>query len=101
LLTSSSPGFISRPAPLSKAIDAIELGVERRSARVWAPRWIGPMLIARGLLQPLIERSVAKDPAQLNEALRLAESSEETEGMDPVLGVAGRAVDRQALTPRG
>lgn len=101
LLTGGSPAFLSRPAPLSKAIDAIELGVERRSARVWAPRWIGPMLIARGLLQPLIERSVAKDPAQLNEALRLAESSEETEGMDPVLGVAGRAVDRQALTPRG
>ena len=41
------------PAPLSKAIDAIERGIERRSARVWAPRWVGPLLAARGLLQPL------------------------------------------------
>jgi NAD(P)-dependent dehydrogenase (short-subunit alcohol dehydrogenase family) len=100
LLQSSSPGFISKPAPLSKAIDAIELGVERRSARVWAPRWLGPMLLARGLIQPLIERSVAKDPAQLTEALRMADSSEETEGMDPLLGVARGAVEER-LTRRG
>ena len=101
LLTSSSPGFISRPAPVSKAIDAIELGIERRSARVWTPRWIGPMLLARGLIQPLIERSVGKDPAQLSEALRLAENPEETEGMDPVLGVAPRALGERIPTAHG
>jgi NAD(P)-dependent dehydrogenase (short-subunit alcohol dehydrogenase family) len=93
LLQRSSPGFITRPAPLSKAIDAIERGVERRSARVWAPRWLGPMLIARGLIQPLIERSVGKDPGQLTEAVRLTESEDGVEGLDPILGVAAKAVD--------
>jgi NAD(P)-dependent dehydrogenase (short-subunit alcohol dehydrogenase family) len=90
VLQSGSPAFINRPAPLSKAIDAIERGIERRSARVWAPRWIGPMLLARGLIQPLIERSIAKDAAQLTEALSLADGGEETRGMDPLLGVATR-----------
>ena len=54
----SSPSFIRNPAPVSKAIDAIERGIERRSARVWAPRWVGPMIALRGLLQPLVERRV-------------------------------------------
>src|SRR5271155_5720040 len=50
---SQMPGFIGKPAPVSKAIDAIEDGIERRAARVWAPRWVGPMLVLRGLVQPL------------------------------------------------
>jgi NAD(P)-dependent dehydrogenase (short-subunit alcohol dehydrogenase family) len=92
VLQSSSPGFINRPAPLSKAIDAIERGIERRSARIWAPRWLGPMLIARGIIQPLIERSVEKNPTEMIQALGLADGGGETQGMDPLLGVATRAV---------
>jgi NAD(P)-dependent dehydrogenase (short-subunit alcohol dehydrogenase family) len=91
LLQRSMPGFVGRPAPLAKAVDAIELGIERRSARVWAPRWLGPMLIARGLIQPVIERSVARDQAQLIEAMALAESSGENVDQDPLLGVATKA----------
>src|SRR6266566_3191145 len=60
-MTGQLPGFMRNPAPLSKAIDAIERGIERRSARVWSPRWVGPMLLLRGLAQPLIERSTLKD----------------------------------------
>jgi NAD(P)-dependent dehydrogenase (short-subunit alcohol dehydrogenase family) len=92
---SQMPGFIGKPAPLSKAIDAIEDGIERRAARVWAPRWLGPMLVLRGLVQPLIERGVERDTAPLAESLRLADprsgSGEVTE-QDPVLGVAARAI---------
>ena len=40
------PSFLTRTAPLSKAVDAIENGVERRAARVWAPRFVGPPLAA-------------------------------------------------------
>ena len=102
LLTGGSPAFLSRPAPLSKAIDVIELGVERRSARVWAPRWIGAMLIARGLLQPLIERSVGKDPARLGtEARGWRKAQRRPEGWTRATGVAARAVDQPTLTPRG
>jgi NAD(P)-dependent dehydrogenase (short-subunit alcohol dehydrogenase family) len=92
---SQMPGFISRPAPLAKAIDAIERGIERRAARIWAPRWVGPMLALRGLVQPIMERGVERDPAPLAESLRLADpSSGEVADPDPLLGVAAQAVDR-------
>jgi NAD(P)-dependent dehydrogenase (short-subunit alcohol dehydrogenase family) len=90
---SQMPGFIGKPAPLSKAIDAIEDGIERRAARVWAPRWVGPMLVLRGLVQPLIELGVGRDPGPLSESMRLAESpSSDTPEPDPVLGVAAAAI---------
>jgi NAD(P)-dependent dehydrogenase (short-subunit alcohol dehydrogenase family) len=95
------PGFIAKPAPLSIAIDAIERGVSRRSARVWAPRWIGPMLLLRGLLQPLTERQALSDMDGLRESVRLAESSSEAAGMDPLLGVAANVLPDALVTPRG
>ena len=87
------PGFIGNPAPLSIAIDAIERGVERRSARLWAPRWVGPMLLMRGLLQPLSERQALKDSAELAEIMRTVEASGEAEAQDP-RARGGRAGDR-------
>jgi NAD(P)-dependent dehydrogenase (short-subunit alcohol dehydrogenase family) len=92
-ITGQMPAFMRNPAPLSKAIDAIERGVERRSARVWAPRWVGPMLLLRGLLQPLTERQLLKDSESLTEGMRLAESSGEEQSQDPVLGVSAQAID--------
>ncbi len=92
-LTGKMPGFIRNPAPLSVAIDAIERGIERRSARLWAPRWVGAMMLMRGLLQPLSERQVLKDSAELGEVLRQAQSSGEAEAQDPLLGVAAQAID--------
>jgi NAD(P)-dependent dehydrogenase (short-subunit alcohol dehydrogenase family) len=90
---SRTPDFISRPAPLSVAIDAIERGIERRSARIWAPRWVGPMIALRGLLQPLIERRILSEPERLAESVRLADpASESVAEQDPILGVAARAI---------
>jgi NAD(P)-dependent dehydrogenase (short-subunit alcohol dehydrogenase family) len=89
----SSPGFIRNPAPVSKAIDAIERGIERRSARVWAPRWVGPMIALRGLLQPLVERRVLSEPERVAEAIRLADpASGNVAEQDPLLGVAAQAL---------
>src|SRR4029077_8729030 len=92
-MTGRLPGFIRNPAPLYKAIDAIERGIERRSARVWAPRWVGPMLILRGLLQPLSEWGTLRNSDQLARAVRLATSSNESQNQDALLGVAAQAVD--------
>ncbi len=92
MMTAQMPAFLRNPAPVSKAIDAIERGIERRSARVWAPRWIGPMLAMRGVLQPLIERRTLSNLAQLREAVHVAETSDDS-GSDPLLGVAARALD--------
>ncbi len=89
----SSPAFIRNPAPVSKAIDAIERGIERRSARVWAPRWVGPMIALRGLLQPLTERRLLREPERLAEAIRLADpASSSVAEQDPILGVAAQAL---------
>ncbi len=86
------PGFMAKPAPMSIAIDAIERGVTKRSARVWAPRWVGPMLYLRGLLQPLTERQALSDMDGLRASVREAETSGEAEKMDPLLGVAAGAL---------
>ncbi len=92
-ITGELPSFIRNPAPLSKAIDAIERGIERRAARVWAPRWVGPMLYLRGILQPLTERRTLREPERLANAMRLAAESSESGAQDPLLGVAAKALD--------
>jgi NAD(P)-dependent dehydrogenase (short-subunit alcohol dehydrogenase family) len=46
----------SRVAPLKVGIDALERGIARRSRRVVAPRWVGPLLPVRMAIQPLVER---------------------------------------------
>jgi NAD(P)-dependent dehydrogenase (short-subunit alcohol dehydrogenase family) len=95
------PGFMAKPAPLSVGIDAIERGIDRRSARVWAPRWVGPLLYLRGLLQPLTERQALRDMSQLRESVLNAETSGETDQLDPVLGVAAAALGEREPTPSG
>jgi NAD(P)-dependent dehydrogenase (short-subunit alcohol dehydrogenase family) len=45
-----------RVAPLELGIDALERGIARRSRRVFAPRWVGPLLPVRMAVQPIIER---------------------------------------------
>jgi len=92
LLTGALPGFISNPAPLSVAIDAIEQGVKRRSARVWAPRYVGGALVLRGVLQPLTELQ-ARLNRDLPRALELADPARGgVEDQHSELGVSGDAI---------
>ncbi len=91
-MTGRLPGFMRNPAPLSKAIDAIEQGIERRADRLWAPRWIGAMLVLRGVLQPLTERQMLREPERLQAGVRAAAAAHEAEAQDPLLGVAMQAV---------
>ena len=46
--------------PLELGIDAIERGIERRSRRVVAPRWVGPVLPVRMAVQRLVELGVRR-----------------------------------------
>ena len=88
-----APGFLSKPVAVSHAVDAIERGVERRSARVWAPRWVGPILALRGVVQPIVERQTMSDPAALTGSMRLANpASGQVSEEDPLLGVAAKAL---------
>jgi NAD(P)-dependent dehydrogenase (short-subunit alcohol dehydrogenase family) len=92
----NSPSFLVKPAPVSKAVDAIEQGIERRAARLWSPRWIGAMIAMRGLIQPLTERRMLRDQDSLLESMRAVETSQETSKQDPLLGVAMQAVSDQS-----
>jgi NAD(P)-dependent dehydrogenase (short-subunit alcohol dehydrogenase family) len=68
------PGLFRRTAPLSDAGEAIMRGIERRARAVYAPRWVLPLLWARGVLQPLSELGNRGD--EIAEAVRLAEQAE-------------------------
>jgi NAD(P)-dependent dehydrogenase (short-subunit alcohol dehydrogenase family) len=94
------PDWMRNPAPLGKAIDAIERGIGRRSARVWSPRWVGPLLYLRGVLQPLLERQALRDMESLRANVRIAETSDEADTMDPLLGVSANALhESERATP--
>jgi NAD(P)-dependent dehydrogenase (short-subunit alcohol dehydrogenase family) len=91
-MTGRLPSFMRNPAPLSAAIDAIERGIERRAPRLWAPRWVGAMLVLRGLVQPLTERQMLREPERLRKGMAAAQRSGEVDAQDPLLGVAMQAV---------
>jgi NAD(P)-dependent dehydrogenase (short-subunit alcohol dehydrogenase family) len=96
-LTAVMPGFVARPAPLADAVAAIERGVARRSARIWAPRYVGGALALRGILQPLAERRVAGS-RRLPLALELADppaAGGEAHERAAQLGVAAEAMDER------
>lgn len=94
-LQEKMPGFVRKTIPLAKAVDVIERGIQRRSARVWAPRYAGPALALRGLIQPLAERRAARSP-ELAEALRRADPANGgLDGQDLVLGVSASAPGRE------
>jgi len=82
------PPLVRKPVPLSAAVDAIERGVERRAARVWAPRYVGAALALRGILQPLSERR-AMGSRHLREGLELAQPEHgDLQAQDAKLGVS-------------
>ena len=82
------PGFVRRPVPVGRAVDAIERAVDKRLARTWAPRFVGSFLALRGIMQPLSERRLMGSP-ELAAAIAEADRAGRTEGE---LGVAGQLV---------
>jgi NAD(P)-dependent dehydrogenase (short-subunit alcohol dehydrogenase family) len=82
------PGFVRRTVPVSAAGAAIEQGVVRRKARVWAPRYVGGALALRGVLQPLVELRAMRD-RRLAEAIEQADpAAGNFDAYDPRLGIA-------------
>jgi NAD(P)-dependent dehydrogenase (short-subunit alcohol dehydrogenase family) len=54
------PDLLSRPIPLAAAGAAIERAVTGRRRVTYAPRFIGPVLALRGLIQPAVERGMLR-----------------------------------------
>lgn len=91
------PAPFRKPVPVSAAVDAIERGIERRSGRLWAPRFVGGALALRGIMQPLTEMRVMRS-SELQEAIRLADPANGgLDGQDPKLGVAGAVSEREKI----
>jgi NAD(P)-dependent dehydrogenase (short-subunit alcohol dehydrogenase family) len=59
----------TRAAPLVDAIDAIERGIDRRSRRVVAPRWVAPLLPTRMVVQRVLDVALGN---RVGEALEIA-----------------------------
>ena len=91
------PAQIRKAVPLSAAVDAIDRGIERRSGRLWAPRFVGGALAIRGVMQPLTELRAMRSK-HLAEAIRLADPANGgLDGQDPTLGVAGAVAEREKV----
>jgi NAD(P)-dependent dehydrogenase (short-subunit alcohol dehydrogenase family)/alkylhydroperoxidase family enzyme len=60
-----------RVTPLSAGVDAIERGVRKRSRRVYAPGWVGPLLPIRMIAQRVVD---AVGAPGLDKALEIARS---------------------------
>jgi hypothetical protein len=59
-------GPASKILPVGDAADAIVRGVQRRSRRVVAPRFVGALFRLRGLLPELIDREAVRSGADVD-----------------------------------
>jgi len=81
-------GLIGGVAPLSDAVEALVDGIERRARRAYAPRWVGPVLWARGVLNPLVNVA-APHRRDVREAIRIAEDNPQGPGSGAMSPRAG------------
>jgi NAD(P)-dependent dehydrogenase (short-subunit alcohol dehydrogenase family) len=76
-------GLLGGVAPLSDAVDALADAVERRARRAYAPRWVGPVLWARGVLNPLVGLGAMRR-RDVREAIAIAEANPQAPGSGPM-----------------
>jgi NAD(P)-dependent dehydrogenase (short-subunit alcohol dehydrogenase family) len=88
LLQKYSPDFLLKRTTPAAAGAAIVGGIEERAPRIFAPKWLRYVSAFRGLINPLLERRVEKDP-------RIAAAIREAEVVE-----AGDADNSAAAAPR-
>ncbi len=76
------PKFLGTSVHVDQAVDAIEKAIVGRSARTWAPKFVGGALVSRGITQPLTERRMMTKSAQQRIA-RAVELAGEHEAAGP------------------
>jgi NAD(P)-dependent dehydrogenase (short-subunit alcohol dehydrogenase family) len=62
-------GPFTSVSPRSVAVDALERGISRRAKRIYAPRWVGPVLRLRMTAQWVVEQKLS---SSVSEALEVA-----------------------------
>jgi NAD(P)-dependent dehydrogenase (short-subunit alcohol dehydrogenase family) len=92
-------GPLSRVMPVRKATDAIVRGIERRSRRVVAPRYIGALYRIRGVAPSLFERDMVRMAPAVDAASERQLRDGGREGAvrtdTPATAAAARAVQRR------
>jgi NAD(P)-dependent dehydrogenase (short-subunit alcohol dehydrogenase family) len=91
----TGPKFMTAAMGLEKAGRTIADAVDQRKSRAWAPRWSGPVIARRGIMQPLLDRRAGSDEG-LIEAIRLTDeaalSGDETPGATiPARGLSAKS----------
>jgi NAD(P)-dependent dehydrogenase (short-subunit alcohol dehydrogenase family) len=81
--STQASGLIGGVAPLADAVTAIADGVEHRARRVYAPRWVGPLLWARGVANPLTGLGAMRR-RDVREAIRVADENPRGPGSGPM-----------------
>lgn len=70
-------------APLSDAVAALVEAIERRGRRAYAPRWVGAVLWARGVLNPLVGLGATRR-RDVRAAIAIAEANPQGPGSGPM-----------------
>ena len=91
VLRDSGPRRLSEPLPLSAAGDTIESAVERRAARAYAPRTVGPMIRWRGFVQTVVDRQAPRRRNFVSAMAQADREAVERAGRDQGMGVAVEA----------
>jgi short-subunit dehydrogenase len=97
-LRDSQRGVLAKTYPVSVAAKDVVRGIERRARWVTTPRWLPAFIFARGLIQPLVDRQVGDQMAELD---RLSAEEERRVGVEEAtgpVGAGGRAAARAAAT---
>ena len=96
LLRDSQRGVLTKTYPVSVAGKDVVRGIERRARWVTTPRWLPALILARGLIQPLVDRQVGDQMAEFD---RLSAEEEERVGVEDAtgpVGAGGKAASRSA-----
>jgi NAD(P)-dependent dehydrogenase (short-subunit alcohol dehydrogenase family) len=81
--STQASGLIGGVAPLADAVTAIADGIEHRARRVYAPRWVGPLLWARGFVNPLTGLAAMRR-RDVRDAIAVAEQNPRGPGSGPL-----------------
>jgi NAD(P)-dependent dehydrogenase (short-subunit alcohol dehydrogenase family) len=89
-------GPLAKTYPVSAAADSVVRGIERRSRWVMTPRWLGALIVARGLVQPLVDSQVSDRIAELEQLSAEEEGRLGAAGGARAIGAGGEAAVRSA-----
>jgi NAD(P)-dependent dehydrogenase (short-subunit alcohol dehydrogenase family) len=79
--------------PLGPAVDALVSGIAGRAPRVYGQRWLPPVLLARGIVPPIVARLAARAVPEVESRWLAAGSG------TPAVGAGGAADARARVRP--